>query len=78
LLGDLAELRPRKRGNELTGLNSTAVAKKNQRQFDSAYPIASLKTGLHTIRHRTAGWLKADLIKAGKLDGTKNTLHAKV
>ncbi len=30
------------------------------------------------MRHHTAGWLKDELIAAGKLDNTKAAIHAKI
>ena len=41
-------------------------------------PIGVFKAALTTVRHHTKGWLKADLIASGELDGTKETLHAKI
>jgi hypothetical protein len=41
-------------------------------------PITLLKSGLRTVRHHTAGWLKEDLIANGTLDGTKEALYGRM
>jgi hypothetical protein len=63
---------------DLSTKDSEDANKKRQRLYDDADPIATLKAGLHTVRHHKAGWLKDDLMLAGKLDGTKSALHGKI
>jgi hypothetical protein len=46
--------------------------------FPHADPIADLRAGLRTVRHHTPGWLKQDLIAAGKLEDTKDAIHRKI
>ncbi len=64
--------------NALAGNVREDANTKKKRMYDDADPIATLKAGLHTVRHHQAGWLKDDLMLAGKLDGTKNALHGKI
>ncbi len=73
------QLRPKKktRADQLN-TDTDDGAKLKKKQYDATDPIAVLKAGLRTVRHHTAGWLKDDLIAAGKLDGSKNALHAKI
>jgi hypothetical protein len=47
-------------------------------KYKCSDPIGVLKAGLTTVRHHTLGWLKADLIASGELDGTKEAIHAKI
>jgi hypothetical protein len=52
--------------------------KYTKRVFDADDPIAALKAGLHTVRHHRAGWLKEDLVAAGRLMDTKDAIHSKI
>ncbi len=75
MTGVQAELRPRKR--KTADDSSSAVVVKDTR-FERCDPIGTLKAGLHTVRHHTPGWLKEDLIAAGKLEDNEEAIHAKI
>jgi hypothetical protein len=76
--GAEVELRPRKRKSDDACLSAVNVVNNTKGSFDRSDPIATLKAGLHTVRHHTKGWLKEDLIAAGKLEDTKQGIHAKI
>jgi hypothetical protein len=72
--GAQVELRPRKRKTADESSSAVIVQKTS---FERSDPIATLKAGLHTVRHHTPGWLKQDLIAAGKLEDTKEGIHSR-
>jgi hypothetical protein len=76
--GAEADLRPRKRKNDDACSSAVNVVSNTKGSFGRSDPIATLKAGLHTVRHHTKGWLKEDLIAAGKLEDTKQGIHAKI
>ncbi len=47
-------------------------------KYNTHDPIQVLKAGLRTVRHHARGWLKGDLLREGKLDGSKESLYTKL
>jgi hypothetical protein len=68
----------RKRVSKGIQVTSTKEAP-TQVQYKISDPIGVLKAAAtRTVRHHKKGWLHEDLLASGHLDGTKNSLHAKV
>ena len=76
--GAEVELRSRKRKSDDASATSSTAVKNVKVKYDRSDPIAMLKAGAQTVRHHTKGWLKDDLIAAGKLEDTKKDIHAKI
>ncbi len=75
--GEIPELRKRQ-PKESAASSSAATAVKADAKYNIHDSIQVLKAGLRTVRHHTCGWLKEDLMREGKLDGSKESLYAKV
>jgi hypothetical protein len=68
------ELRPRNRMSS----SSSSARQHATTKFNLQDPIAVLKAGLRTVRHHKLGWLKEDMLNNGTIDGTKESLYAKL
>ena len=76
--GGEVELRPRKKKSDDASSMAVPVVNTLKGRYDRSDPIATLKAGVQTVRHHTKGWLKEDLIAAGKLEDNKKSIHGKI